>query len=154
MRLVIFEGSKEEFEAIRPLAEKDGDFAATGDLTAESEESENSEDSEPAEARYPTYEEAVTILRYHGGIPQGQKDLLRVLFDHDAPVRSSTIRNETGWSNARFRGVRANFPRRASGALGLNNVKWVERNWISEEGENEYTLPRTVRRALSDELGW
>lgn len=154
MRLVIFQGTKEEFEAIRSLAE--GDTVQPPTTAPEKAPAPGDHDGEEdnTESRAPTYEEAVAILRFRGGPSNGQRELLRVLFDEQAPVRSSTIRRETNWSQARFRGIRANFPRRAKGAVGDDGIKWLTREWIAEEGENQYSLPNTVRKALSDELGW
>lgn len=153
MRIVIFEGTMKEFEAVEPFVRSE-ERGVEGHVSDKTDRKDEGEGSQQEDDSIPTYEEALKLLHYKGGPSENQKKILRILFNRDGPVGSSTIRDEYGWSNAEFRGIRTNFARRENNALERDGVDWVKRNWISEEGENQYSLPSTVRQALSDEFGW
>lgn len=67
---------------------------------------------------------------------------------------STDLKQDLGWSSARLRGIKGALARRVEGAVGRKNGAFVDRRWLSEEGENEYSLPENVRDALAGELGW
>lgn len=142
--MLIFMGTSEEFEVVRPTLE------ALGAQVAVQESGATETDSLPTDPELPTIEEARQALRYNGGLSKNQKNVFDVLYAADGEVPNEEIRKQTGLESPQLRGVLGCLPRRARGALGIEK-RLVEQRWV--EKQNHYWLHKNVREAYESEYG-
>ncbi len=139
--MLIFKGTKEEFEVVRGLFETKEPSATPG--IKEGPPTPNTEMTE-AEAR--------NVIRYLGGPSEKQTSILLFLLRQSQPVPSAAVRTELGITGDQFRGIMSNFSRRVSGALGRPAPLLIESSWNDGEGTNYYWLTEPARRAVEVEL--
>jgi hypothetical protein len=144
MKLIIFDGTPEEFSSAAPALRSGfgGPAEGAGPQTALPA-------IEAGEGRFVTSDEARKVLKRPGLSQPMRKVLVKLYHAGDQLVSSEDLHVTVGYNADQFRGMMGAFGRRIANTIG-RNLWFFRKDWGGSTGRLRMGLPSDVRQAMDD----
>jgi hypothetical protein len=147
VRLILFDGTTEEFSAIAPhlgvTPSQQQDSRPVGAAVFRAERAQSDADEE----RFVTFEEAIGILGRRALSDDVLAMIERLYRSGNSEVTSEDLRAVNDLSSSEFRGMLGAFGRRVRHTVSAN-VRFFDQIWKPDLGQYVWKLPESVRRAI------